>query len=113
MRLKLHDESDTLYIRLSDHTVVESAELRPGLIESPESGERRRRKCGLFDRRQLLLLEEIRGFNIPIEEGNEYPTTKLPSANCQFFRCYLLPCKHFFHGDLHGDFLTEERWQEF
>ena len=32
MRLKLHEESDTLYIRLSDHTVVESAELRPGLL---------------------------------------------------------------------------------
>jgi len=37
MRLKLHEESDTLYIRLSDHTVVESAELRPGLIADFDS----------------------------------------------------------------------------
>jgi len=32
MRLKLHAESDSLYIRLSDHTVVQSEEIRPGLL---------------------------------------------------------------------------------
>ena len=37
------------------------------------------------------------------------PITKLPSAAASSSGA----CKHLFHRDLRGDFLTEEHWQEF
>jgi hypothetical protein len=58
-------------------------------------------------------VEEIRGFNQRIEEGKGIPDHDKPECFCQFFRRYLLLCKHLFHRNLHGDFLTDEDWASF
>ena len=62
---------------------------------------------------QLLLVDEIRAFQRRVEEGKPMPDHEAPECNCQFFRKYMLPCRHLFHRNLAGDFLTDEHWDIF
>lgn len=62
---------------------------------------------------QLLLIDEIRAFNKRIEKGKGMPDHIIPECHCQFFRQYLLPCRHLFHRNIHGNFLKDEDWKAF
>jgi MULE transposase domain len=62
---------------------------------------------------QLLLVDEIHAFNKRIEDGKEIPNHQTAECRCQFFRRYLLPCRHLFHRNLHGDFLKDQDWDAF
>jgi len=62
---------------------------------------------------QILLLDEILGFQRRLEEGKPMPDNMGLECNCQFFRRYLLPCRHLFHCNLAGDFITDENWAAF
>jgi len=62
---------------------------------------------------QLLLVDEIRAYEKRIEDGKGMPDHDTPECHCQFFRRYLIPCRHLFHRDLNGDFLTDEHWESF
>jgi len=62
---------------------------------------------------QSLLLDEILGFQKRLEEGKPMPDNVGLDCNCQFFRRYLLPCRHLLHCDLAGDFITDENWAAF
>ena len=62
---------------------------------------------------QLLMIDEIHAVNKRIEEGKGTPNHTVPVCHCQFFRKYLIPCRHLFHCDLLGDFLTNTHWESF
>lgn len=62
---------------------------------------------------QILLLGEIRAFERRVEEGKSMPNHEEPECNCQFFRKYLLPCRHLFHRNILDDFLTDAHWMAF
>jgi hypothetical protein len=62
---------------------------------------------------QSLLLDEIRMFEKRLEDGKPMPNHDIPECHCQFFRKYMLPCKHLFHRDINGDFLMDDHWTGF
>lgn len=62
---------------------------------------------------QLLLIDEIRASEKRVEEGKEIPEFNSPECYCQFFRRYLLPCRHIFHRDHNREFLTDDDWKLF
>lgn len=62
---------------------------------------------------QQLILGEFRGFEQRVADGEGIPDLQTPECHCQFFRKYLLPCKHIFHRDIAKDFLTDDNWRNF
>jgi len=57
---------------------------------------------------QLLLVQEIHAFYERIAKGKPIPELQVTECGCQFFRKYMLPCRHLFHRNLSNDFLTDE-----
>ena len=64
---------------------------------------------------QELLIKEIHKAHEKFVDNAEMPYWILDNydCQCQFFRKYLLPCRHFFYLDIYGDenVLTDEYWE--
>ena len=62
---------------------------------------------------QHLILGKICAFEKRLEDGKLMPSHDIPECNYQFFRWYMLPCRHLFHRNIHNDFLTNSHWLAF
>jgi hypothetical protein len=64
---------------------------------------------------QKLLGNEALAVNDRLEKGKLPPNLVTAECSCNFFSCYLLPCRHIFHEHMFGQckLLTASVWHSF